>query len=102
MDIPGLISLHVPLVNPDSNLDPARAVPRASSLAGGQHGDNFVQASLQTAEHFSCFTLLPAVNPATRHVQRTGPGERGGCRDSNIRYFNPKLNCKNFMVQMGH
>lgn len=54
-------------------LDLARAVAQGSPLAGGEHGDHLVQASLQRTEHLSPPLLRPAV-VCDRHVQRPRPG----------------------------
>ncbi len=54
-------------------LDLARAVTQGSSLAGSEHGDHLIQASLQGTKHLSPSLLLPAVS-CNSHVQRPRPG----------------------------
>lgn len=58
-------------------LDLTRAVTQGSSLAGSEHGDHFVQASLQGTEHLPASLLLPAVS-CDSHVQRARPGAKQG------------------------
>lgn len=55
-------------------LDLAWAVTQGSSLAGSEHGDHLIQASLQGTEHLSSSLLLPAVS-RNGHVQRPRPGQ---------------------------
>lgn len=59
-------------------LDLTWAVPQGSSLAGGEHGDHFVQASLQRTKHLPCSLLLPTVSHDGQ-VQRPRPAEMKGC-----------------------
>lgn len=56
-------------------LDLAWAVTQGSSLAGSEHGDNLIQASLEGTKHLSSSLLLPAVSRKS-HVQRPRPGEQ--------------------------
>lgn len=59
-------------------LDLAWAVTQGSSLAGSEHGDHFIQASLQRTKHLSPSLLLPAVS-RNSHVQRPRPVEQMMC-----------------------
>lgn len=58
-------------------LDLAWAVTQGSSLAGSEHIDHLIQASLQGTEHLSSFLLFPAVS-CNSHVQRPRPREQLG------------------------
>lgn len=52
---------------------------QTSSLAGSQHVDHLIQASLQRAEDLPSSLLLPAVSRYSQ-VQRPGPAEDVGSK----------------------
>lgn len=56
-------------------LDLARAITQGSSLAGCEHGDHLIQASLQGTKHFPSSLLLPTVS-SNSQIQRPRPLEQ--------------------------
>lgn len=73
------------------HLYPAWAVPWPLPLAGREHGDHFVQASLQTAENFPRLPLLPTVHLTPRHVQRARPGDESLVTHPAFQYLHYRL-----------
>lgn len=65
------------------HLDLARAVTQSSSLAGSEHVDHLVQASLQRTKHFSSALLLPTVS-CYSHVQRSRPRKQRRFQTNNL------------------
>lgn len=57
-------------------LDLAWAVTQGSSLAGSEHCDHLIQASLQGTKHLSPSLLFPTPVSRNSHVQRPRPGEK--------------------------